>query len=681
MRVTTLRATPRWLVVLLSAIALLAGLTSCAVDDSANLLNVIDVAPREVEVGDRIEVLGNNLPSGNIKEVSVRFRGSLHRPGQSTPDDAADIGTVPAVPAPDKVSFKYTEGLQGLICGRGDRASHTTFRGDVIVEFPGRTGGAPVTGVVRNVVLDFRPPSVRRIVMDARVEDAKQTLSALGLEINRDESPKAGGLLVGAVAAGKPAAEAGIEGGDVIVSFNGVNVASITDLIPRSGARMAIVTVKRGAAEPMVLEISTKDVKPGIIPNDVLAALIVLGIAAAILLIFMAPTAGIITVVERRVSGRMQSRIGPNRVGPKGFLQWLADGIKSFMKEDIVPTEVDGPMFRLAPYFVFVGVSATFVVMPFGQYLIAADLDIGILFIIAVTSLVAIGLLTGGWASNNKWSLLGGIRAAAQIVSYEIPAAIAIVCIVMMTGSLRMQDIILAQGGLGSISGGWQDVMQTGGWPWYWYIFRNPVTFALFFLFFTTSLAEGNRTPFDLPEGESEIVAGYTTEYSGMRYVFFMFAEWANVFVMAAIASALFLGGWQLPGVSPAAQEQSLALQLLGALMFLVKSWILIFVVIWIRWTLPRIRIDQLMTMCWKWLVPLSFGAFVLTGLWVLATEPIPQGSGVDAPTTVILSDNVQLGLGVAMFAVALLLVLHFIRRVRFNLRHARQPLRLNPFL
>jgi NADH-quinone oxidoreductase subunit H len=681
MRVMTLRATPLALHVLLAAIAALTALTGCAVDEPANLLNVMDVAPREVEVGDRIEVLGNNLPSGNIKEVSVRFRGELRRPGQGTPDDAADIGAVSAVPAPDKVSFKYTEGLQGLICGRGDRAAHTTFRGDVIVEFPGRTGGAPVTGVVRNVVLDFRPPSVRRIVMEARVEDAKETAKALGLVINRDESPKAGGLLVAEVAADKPAAIAGIKDGDVIVSFNGVTVVSITDLIPKSGARTATVTVKRGAAAPMVLEISTKDVKPGIIPNDVLGALIVLCIAMVVLIVFMAPTAGIITWVERRVSGRMQSRLGPNRVGPIGVLQWLADGIKSFMKEDIVPTEVDGPMFRLAPYFVFVGVSATFVVMPFGQYLIAADLDIGILFIIAVTSLVAIGLLTGGWASNNKWSLLGGIRAAAQVISYEIPAAIAIVCIVMMTGSLRMQDIILAQGGMGSITGGWQDVMTTGGWPWYWYIFRNPVTFALFFLFFTTSLAEGNRAPFDLPEGESEIVAGYTTEYSGMRYVFFMFAEWANVFVMAAIASALFFGGWQLPGVSPAAQEQSLWLQVLGALMFLLKSWILIFVVIWIRWTLPRIRIDQLMTVCWKWLVPLSFVAFVLTALWVLATEPIPQGNGVNATTMVLLSENVQLGLGVAMFAVWLVLLLHFVRRVRFNLRQARQPLRLNPFL
>jgi NADH-quinone oxidoreductase subunit H len=355
----------------------------------------------------------------------------------------------------------------------------------------------------------------------------------------------------------------------------------------------------------------------------------------------------------------MQSRIGPNRAGPQGFLVWIADGIKSILKEDIIPAESDKTLFRLAPYLVFVGVSATFVVMPFGQYLIAADLDIGILFVIAVTSLVTIGLMTGGWASNNKWSLLGGIRSAAQIISYEIPGAVAIVCIVMMTGSLRLQDIIVAQGGMGA------SFYDVGGWPWYWFVFRNPITFALFFLYFTTALAEGNRAPFDLPEAESELVAGYSTEYSGMRYLFFFFAEWANVFVMCGIASALFLGGWQIPGVSPAQQEASFGLQILGAFLVLLKSWILIFVVIWIRWTLPRIRIDQMMNLCWKWFVPLSFGAFLLTAVWMVL--------GV--------SSTVQLVISVVTFVVWGYLMIHFVRRVQYNLRASKVAIHLNPFL
>jgi NADH-quinone oxidoreductase subunit H len=305
------------------------------------------------------------------------------------------------------------------------------------------------------------------------------------------------------------------------------------------------------------------------------------------------------------------------------------------------------------------GVSATFVVMPFGQYLIAADLDIGILFVIAVTSLVTIGLMTGGWASNNKWSLLGGIRSAAQIISYEIPGAVAVVCLVMMTGSLRMQDLIGVQGGPGG------SFITTGGWPWYWYVFRNPITFGLFFLYFTTALAEGNRAPFDLPEAESELIAGYSTEYSGMRYLFFFFAEWANVFVMSGIASALFLGGWQIPGVSPAMQEAHFGLQLVGALIFLAKSWVLIFVVVWIRWTLPRVRIDQMMSLCWKWFVPLSFAAFLLTAVWMVL--PIPS--------------LIQLAISGATFLVWLLLMAHFFRRVSFNMRESRVPVHLNPFL
>ncbi|PKN31835.1 MAG: NADH-quinone oxidoreductase subunit NuoH, partial [Deltaproteobacteria bacterium HGW-Deltaproteobacteria-20] len=360
-------------------------------------------------------------------------------------------------------------------------------------------------------------------------------------------------------------------------------------------------------------------------------------------------TAGIITWVERRMAGRMQSRVGPNRSGPQGFLQWVADGVKSLLKEDIIPAEADGPMFRLAPYLVFVGVSATFVVMPFGHYLIAADLDIGILFVVAVTSLVTIGLMTGGWASNNKWSLLGGIRSAAQIISYEIPGAIAIVCVVMMTGSLRMQDIIRAQGGL----------------PWDWYMFRNPVTFLLFFLYFITALAEGNRAPFDLPEAESELVAGYSTEYSGMRYVFFFFGEWANVFVMSGIASALFLGGWQVPFVDALTQGNSFWWQALGAFIFLGKAWVLIFVVIWIRWTLPRIRIDQLMNLCWKWLVPGAFVAFVFTALWTLWN---PEGA-------------VRWAISGATFLVFVAIVIQFGRRVAFAMRNMQANVHLNPFI
>jgi NADH-quinone oxidoreductase subunit H len=627
------------------ALAVLPGCVSTEVPPQ--LLNVLDFAPREAEVGDRLQVIGAGFPEG--KTARVVFRGTLHRPGKK-PIKGVEIDVEAAHSSSDKIEMMFTEGLQTAFCGAGEAALHTTFRGDVIVSFPAATPGAlPITGSVRQVQVDFRAPTARRAVIQAREQEGERALAFMGLAVASD-SPASGGLRVTTVDPASSADRAGVLPDDLITSFENVRVLSKGDIAPSGASRFAVMTFRRGevGAAEETRQVSVEGFEASA-PSDLLGAGLILLVAAAIILLFMAPVAGIITWVERRVSARMQSRIGPNRAGPQGFLVWMADGIKSIMKEDIIPTESDKPLFRLAPYLVFIGVSATFCVMPFGQHLIAADLDIGILFVISVTSLVTIGLMMGGWASNNKWSMLGGIRSAAQIISYEIPGAIAIVCIVMMTGSLRVQDIIHAQ----------------GGWPWMWFMFKNPITFVLFFLWFTTALAEGNRAPFDLPEAESELVAGYSTEYSGMRYLFFFFAEWANVFVMCGIASALFLGGWQVPGVTPEQQEANFLLQCLGAVVFQLKSWFLIFVVVWIRWTLPRVRIDQMMNLCWKWFVPASFAAFILTGIWVVWT-PL---------------ERVQQLIGIGMFAMWMMVVFYFFARVRYNLRAADAPIHLNPFL
>src|SRR5438046_614557 len=313
-----------------------------------------------------------------------------------------------------------------------------------------------------------------------------------------------------------------------------------------------------------------------------LVAMLVFG--GIVVFVFILPIAGITTWVERRVAGRIQSRIGPNRTGPAGFLQWLADGIKSLLKEDIVPVAADAPLFKLAPYVVMTAFVGAFVAIPFGGPLIIADLNVGILYVTAVTALVVVGILMAGWSSNNKWSLLGGIRSAAQIVSYEIPAGLSIFPIVMLTGALSMQSIITAQGAA----------------PWHWFLFDNPFTFAAFFIFFVAALAEGNRTPFDLPEAESELVMGFATEYSGMRNVLFFMAEWGNLYVIGAIVTTLFLGGWRLPTVIE--QLPAVIHVPLQFATFFLKSYFWVFVAIWLRWTLPRIRVDQMMVMCWKYL-------------------------------------------------------------------------------
>jgi NADH-quinone oxidoreductase subunit H len=339
-----------------------------------------------------------------------------------------------------------------------------------------------------------------------------------------------------------------------------------------------------------------------------------MGLFAFIVINFAAITAGIFSWAERRVAARMQSRVGPNRVGPFGFLQWIADAVKLLTKEDLVPTEADSILFRAAPYFMMVGFACVFVCLPFSHTLIVADMNIGIFYILAVTALIVVGIIMSGWSSNSKWSLFGAIRSAAQIISYEIPAGMALMIPVMLAGTLSTQGIIRAQ----------------GGFPWQWFIFDNPAAFVAFFVYFISALAEGNRTPFDLPEAESELVSGYNTEYSGMRFSYFFLVEWGNMWVMSALATTMFLGGWQLPGLTPEKFDAltggiAVVAELASLGLFAAKTLFFVFVVMWLRWTLPRIRVDQMMNMCWKYLVPISFAGVMFVAAWMLVVHAVPM--------------------------------------------------------
>ena len=374
-----------------------------------------------------------------------------------------------------------------------------------------------------------------------------------------------------------------------------------------------------------------------------LGYVLVVAFFAFLMLSFIMTVAGVTSWLERRVWARIQSRVGPNRVGPQGALQWLADGIKNIMKEDIVPLAADAPLFKGAPYLAMMGFFGAFAVVPFTEHMIVADINIGVLYVSAVTALVVVGILMAGWSSNNKWALLGGIRSAAQIISYEIPAALAILTIVLFTGTLSMQGIIREQG--------WA--------PWNWFLFDNPFTFVAFFLFFISALAEGNRTPFDLPEAESELVAGAFTEYSGLRSLLFFLVEWGNLYLIGAICTSLFLGGWQVPHFT----ENGFVLGLVQFLTFFLKAYFMVFVAMWIRATLPRVRVDQLMTLCWKYLVPVAFANMICAALYFAI---LPHGSIF-----------VRLG----MFAFGLGLLVHFLNRVLFHLRRAKPELHFSPIV
>ena len=295
---------------------------------------------------------------------------------------------------------------------------------------------------------------------------------------------------------------------------------------------------------------------------------------------------------ERKLSARMQSRLGPTRVGPVGLFQPLADVLKLMSKEDLIPKDADRALFTLAPLLAVVCALAAAAVVPFSPDVVAADLDVGVIWVLAVGSITTIAVFMAGWASNNKFALLGGMRAIAQAVSYEVPLVLSAMVPVVLTGTMSVSGIVL-----------WQSEHT---WLAAWPLVPGLPAFVIFFL---ALVAESNRIPFDIPEAESELVAGITTEYTGMKFALFYLGEYVHTLVGSAVASALFLGGWSGPFVAE--------LPWLGLLWMVLKTLSLFFVITWARWSLVRFRSDQLLAICWKWLVPISVALVLLAAMWV----------------------------------------------------------------
>jgi NADH-quinone oxidoreductase subunit H len=388
--------------------------------------------------------------------------------------------------------------------------------------------------------------------------------------------------------------------------------------------------------------------------------------AATVILLITPPMAFVIIYMEMKIIALINLRIGPDRVGPWGTLLSTVHGLKVLAKEDFTPTGADRLVFTWAPVVVFLATIMSFLVIPFAEGVVAADINIGLLYLFAVGGLTVVGLLMAGWSSFNKYSLLGGLRSAAQVVSYEIPLTLSVVGVILLAGTMSLHEI----------------VQQQAGWFFDWNVFKQPLGFLIFFI---AATAEANRTPFDLTEADSEIVAGFATEYSGMRFGFFFFAEYVNVFVISALTVTLFLGGWNAPfafpfdinlGLDPSSWGialliviataplvgtlflatpfllarsslpawQALVLGFLafnvivvglfigilyvelawvaGLIMFLVKTFSLVFVFVWMRGTLPRVRIDQLMGFAWKWMLPASLLNLFVTAAAILILGP-----------------------------------------------------------
>ncbi|HYG75461.1 MAG TPA: complex I subunit 1 family protein [Planctomycetota bacterium] len=421
--------------------------------------------------------------------------------------------------------------------------------------------------------------------------------------------------------------------------------------------------------------------------HPTLAGLVAVAIPCLIAFGVVQAVSGGSTYIERKVAADIQRRIGPNKCNVGAFLgEWarqvvangkneragaggkamaaifgllvplfdaadkivgkiapgvlifLADGIKLIMKEDIIPDPVDKPLFKLAPTVVLASAFGAVIALPYSDAFYIADPNIGIFYIAAITSMEVLGILMAGWASNNKWALLGGMRSAAQIVSYELPVGLAIATGILISGTMSMQAMTFDQLGITEKSSYISD-----GWFWQWNFF-HPAMFILAPVYFLAALAECNRTPFDIPEAESELVSGYHTEYSGMRFAIFFMAEYAMMCVTSGIAVALFLGGWST-GIAPL--ERALVtgfnadgtpqFHIVGTLIHLlafgVKTYGLVLIMMWIRWTLPRFRVDQMMTLCWKKLIPLGMLCFFGVAVWMIARMYLVARIGEGAMT------------------------------------------------
>lgn len=330
-------------------------------------------------------------------------------------------------------------------------------------------------------------------------------------------------------------------------------------------------------------------------------------------LMLVAATVGVLATVwlERKISAAAQQRIGPEFIGPLGTLAPVADGLKLLFKEDIVPANSDRWLFTLGPIIVSIPVFLSYLIVPFGQNMVIADLGTAVFLWIALSSIQPIGLLMSGYASNNKYSLLGGLRAAAQSISYEIPLALAVLAVVMMSNSLSTIDIVQQQSGYGILG---------------WNLWRQPAGFLIFWI---AALAECERLPFDLPEAEEELVAGYQTEYAGMKFALYYLASYVNLVLSSLLVAVLYLGGWDFPiplnviantlGVSETTPWLQVIFAMLGITMTVLKAYLLVFTAILLRWTVPRVRIDQLLNLGWKFLLPVGLVNLLLTAALKLA--------------------------------------------------------------
>ena len=579
----------RALAVLALSLLLLAG---CHVssEPAPGLLGTMSFSPNEADVGDRLEVIGNGFPRG--KPATVTFRGDLHRPGRAVVRDVRITATASSV-AHDRVSVLLDERLRAQFCGSGDRAVHTTFHGDVEVAFPPHTAAAPpVTGWIAGVSLDVAGPPVAERVRAARTEEARRAAEWLGLRVR--PNPRGAGLQVDSVERGAPAELAGLRKDDVLLELDGVTLRSGVDAVPARGERWSAFRLRRGpSSEPFVLRVEVVGLHAAA-PDELLLPALLLALPIVPLLLLRTPAVRWLSWLARRFSVRL--RDGQERRTRRAGGA-LGHALARVLGQQMLPPGPSHALPRLVPYLLFVAVSAGFTIVAFGRPLIGEDLDLPLVYLGSVTALLSTATVLGGFGRQPSFRLRAGLGAAARFASHLLTALLALFAVVIANGSLRLQEIVLAQ----------------GAYPWQWYAFRTPLLLVACGLFLLPALVEWSRPAPELPEAEGD--EGYELSHPAARLLAF-FAEWGNVFVTCGLCAALFLGGWSLPA-GVAEYGGPVTTPLFGALVLGAKAWAILVLVLSVRFVLPRLSVHQTWVVCWRWLLPLGVGVLALTIVWL----------------------------------------------------------------
>jgi NADH-quinone oxidoreductase subunit H len=615
----------------LLAVALSVG--ACARETTPPLIQVLEVTPRELEQGDHLEIRGTGFPEGKLAHVA--FLGDLYRPGVEAVR-GIEIDVEAVATSGSEVDVPVSDAAEKLFVGSGERAAHTTFVGEISVAFAAATPAAPpVAGTLHDVWVDVRPAGPHRAIAEAEADEGVRSLQFLGIKA-QDAVLPSGGILVESIEPASRAEAARLLAGDVLTEWAGVRVLSTRDLVCVPGARSVDLKIRRGGAPyEQLARVSLVGLTPPL-AAALLSPVLILGLAAIVLLLFFAPTPSVVAWFEQSIAARLRLQA---RARFRGF---DVASIARHLGVGTSPLAVAGAV---------AAVTAVFALLPFGHYL--GEIDVGILFVLALTSIATLAVLTGGATSLRPYSFTGGVAAAGRLISRELPAAFALVAVVMLAGSLRLEDIVRSQ----------------TGWPTGWTFFKSPFAFVLLALAFVMAIADDEVATSPLPDADDP--AG---PFSGVprlaanapsRVRLFGFAQTAKVLTMGAMVVALFLGGWQIPGLAPEQVDAHLGWALLGAVLFAAKSWLVILAYAMARRTLPVTAADQTLSLCWRWLVPLSLATLLLLGVWAT------WGPGPSAETLV----------GGVMLALTVAGSFHIIMSVRLGLMRAEERVELDPFL